>query len=126
MAHLRATASAARSVLDGCEHDGMLSRVGSRLPKLTNRTIKKRETKHIKKQDHAHWWRYGGFHSVAEAPLIIEAESPVHARLLAAVNEVGRASLLAEGYPGRAIVAHEPRGPVLTPLSHGKTSSRIA
>src|ERR1700688_1096301 len=53
MARLRATASAARSVLDGCEHDGMLSRVGSRLPKLTNRTIKKRETKHIKKQDHA-------------------------------------------------------------------------
>jgi hypothetical protein len=29
MARLRATASAARSVLDGCEHDGMLSRVGS-------------------------------------------------------------------------------------------------
>jgi hypothetical protein len=28
-------------------------RVGSRLPKLTNRTIKKRETKHIEKQDHA-------------------------------------------------------------------------
>ena len=54
MARLRATASAARSVLDGCEHDGMLSRVGSRLPKLTNRTIKRRETKHIKKQDHAH------------------------------------------------------------------------
>jgi hypothetical protein len=54
MARLRATATAARSVLDGCEHDGMLSRVGSRLPKLTNRTIKKRETKHIKKQDHAH------------------------------------------------------------------------
>jgi hypothetical protein len=54
MARLRATASAARSVLDGCEHDGMLSRVGSRLPKLTNPTIKKRKTKHIKKQDHAH------------------------------------------------------------------------
>ena len=53
MARLRATASGARSVLDGCENDGMLSRVGSRLPKLTNRTIKKRETKHIKKQDHA-------------------------------------------------------------------------
>ena len=53
MARLRATASAARSVLDGCEHDGMLSRVGSRLPKLTNRTIKRRETMHIKKQDHA-------------------------------------------------------------------------
>jgi 3-hydroxybutyrate dehydrogenase len=32
----------------------MLSRVGSRLPKLTNRTIKRRETMHIKKQDHAH------------------------------------------------------------------------
>jgi hypothetical protein len=31
----------------------MLSRVGSRLPKLTNRTIKRRETMHIKKQDHA-------------------------------------------------------------------------
>jgi len=30
MARLRATASAARSVLDGCEHDGMLSRVGNR------------------------------------------------------------------------------------------------
>jgi len=53
MARLRATASAARSVLDGCEHDGMLSRVGSRYPKLTNWTIKKRDLKHIKKQDHA-------------------------------------------------------------------------
>jgi hypothetical protein len=28
MARLRATASAARSVLDGCEHDGMIERVG--------------------------------------------------------------------------------------------------
>ena len=30
MARLRATASAARSVLDGCEHDGMIERVGDR------------------------------------------------------------------------------------------------
>ena len=29
MARLRATASAARSVLDGREHDGMLDRVGA-------------------------------------------------------------------------------------------------
>jgi len=28
MARLRATASAARSVVDGCEHDGMLEGVG--------------------------------------------------------------------------------------------------
>src|SRR5258708_35098648 len=40
MARLRATASAARSVLDGREHGGTLGRVGE--PILTNRTIKKR------------------------------------------------------------------------------------
>ena len=54
MARLRATALAARSVLDGREHDGMLGRVGKPIPKLTNRTIKKGERKTIKKRDHAH------------------------------------------------------------------------
>src|SRR5499425_1016946 len=43
MARLRATALAARSVLDGRKHDGMLARVGKPIPKLTNRTIKKRD-----------------------------------------------------------------------------------
>src|SRR5216684_6583977 len=42
MARLRATASAARSVLDGREHGGTLSRVGE--PIHTNPTIKKRGT----------------------------------------------------------------------------------
>src|SRR5712675_1225843 len=51
MARLRATASAARSVLDGCEHDGMLDRVGE--PIRTNRTIKKRASKAIKNRDQA-------------------------------------------------------------------------
>src|SRR5215472_17701543 len=53
MARLRATALAARSVLDGRKHDGMLGRVGKPIPKLTNRTIKKGERKTIKKRDHA-------------------------------------------------------------------------
>jgi hypothetical protein len=36
MARLRATASAARSVLDGREHDGMLDRVGAMICPPTN------------------------------------------------------------------------------------------
>jgi hypothetical protein len=52
MARLRATALAARSVLDGREHDGMLGRVGSQ--SSNSPAIKKREKKNIKKQDHAH------------------------------------------------------------------------
>src|SRR5258707_1049463 len=52
MARLRATASAARSVLDGREHGGTLGRVGE--PIHTNPTIKKRARKAIKNRDHAH------------------------------------------------------------------------
>jgi type I restriction enzyme M protein len=82
MARLRATASAARSVLDGCEHDGMLSRVGSRLPKLTNRTIKKRETKHIKKQDHAHLLKNFDFHTLLRLPTGIFYKQGVKANVM--------------------------------------------
>jgi hypothetical protein len=53
MARLRATALAARSVLDGREHDGMLGRVGEPINTHTNRTIKKGERQTIKKRDHA-------------------------------------------------------------------------
>jgi hypothetical protein len=52
MARLRATASAARSVLDGREHDGMLGRVGG-LSAAHKSSLKKREWRLIKKQDHA-------------------------------------------------------------------------
>jgi hypothetical protein len=48
MARLRATASAARSVLDGCEHDGMLDRVGAAISH--NQTIKSSPQKAIKKR----------------------------------------------------------------------------
>ena len=51
MARLRATASAARSVLDGREHGGTLGRVGE--PIHSNPTIKKLAHKVIKKRDHA-------------------------------------------------------------------------
>jgi hypothetical protein len=51
MAPLRATASAARSVLGGREHGGALGCVGSR--SSNSPAIKKREQKNIKKQDHA-------------------------------------------------------------------------
>src|SRR5258708_33901828 len=53
MARLRATASAARSVLDGREHGGTLGRVGE--PIRTNPTIKKRARKAIKNRDHAQY-----------------------------------------------------------------------
>jgi len=53
MVRLRATTSAARSVLDGCEHDGMLDRVGEPIRTHTKRTIKKRIRKAIKKSAHA-------------------------------------------------------------------------
>jgi len=56
MARLRATASAARSVLDGREHGGTLSRVGE--PIHTNPTIKKRARKAIKNRDHAHFYHW--------------------------------------------------------------------
>src|ERR1700682_3648998 len=52
MARLRATASAARSVLDGREHGGMLGRVGG--PVHTDPTIQKRTQTAIKNRDHAH------------------------------------------------------------------------
>src|ERR1700724_1942566 len=38
---LRATAPAARSVLDGREHDGMLGRVGKPIPSRAKQNIKK-------------------------------------------------------------------------------------
>jgi len=53
MARLRATASAARSVLDGREHDGMLSRVGGRSASHQNK-IKKSANRQVKKRAHAH------------------------------------------------------------------------
>src|SRR5258705_1886860 len=52
MARLRATASAARSVLDGCEHDGMLDRVGAAIS--DNQTIKSSPQKAIKKRADAY------------------------------------------------------------------------
>jgi hypothetical protein len=52
MARLRATASAARSVLDGCEHDGMLDRVGAAI--ADNQTIKSTPQKAIKKKADAY------------------------------------------------------------------------
>jgi hypothetical protein len=52
MARLRATASAARSVLDGREHGGTLGRVGE--PIHRDPTIKKRTQTAIKNRDHAH------------------------------------------------------------------------
>ena len=51
MARLRATASAARSVLDGREHGGTLGRVGESIH--TDPTIKKHARKAIKNRDHA-------------------------------------------------------------------------
>src|SRR5260370_34527960 len=56
MARLRVTASAARSVLDGCEHDGMLDRVGAAIS--DNQTIKSTPQKAIKKRADA----YSGEH----------------------------------------------------------------
>ena len=50
MARLRATASAARSVLDGREHDGMLDRVGAAISPCNKQTIKRRPRKTIKKE----------------------------------------------------------------------------
>jgi hypothetical protein len=50
MARLRATASAARSVLDGREHGGMLDRVGATIGPSKNQTIKRRPQKAIKKR----------------------------------------------------------------------------
>jgi transposase InsO family protein len=53
MARLRATASAARSVLDGREHDGMLDRVGAAIS--DNQTIKSSPQKAIKKRADAYY-----------------------------------------------------------------------
>jgi hypothetical protein len=65
MARLRATASAARSVLDGCEHDGMLDRVGAAIS--DNQTIKSSPQKAIKKRADA--YRTPGFHRDRHARL---------------------------------------------------------
>jgi len=60
MARLRATAPAARSVLDGREHDGMLNRVGDAIS--DNQTIKSSPQKAIKKRADAYCcrWQLGG------------------------------------------------------------------
>jgi hypothetical protein len=50
MARLRATAPAARSVLDGREHDGILDRVGAVICQSNNQTIKGRSQKAMKKR----------------------------------------------------------------------------
>jgi hypothetical protein len=60
MARLRATAPAARSVLDGREHDGSLDRVGDlsiapikpSLKKLANVRVKKRAHAHLRSMRH--------------------------------------------------------------------------
>ena len=60
MARLRATASAARSVLDGREHDGMLTRVGGRSTSHQNK-IKKSANRQVKKRAHAHRLKFLDF-----------------------------------------------------------------
>jgi hypothetical protein len=54
MDRLRATASAARSVLDGREHDGTLGYVGISIIRAPT-TIKKLAYNTIKKPAHAYW-----------------------------------------------------------------------
>jgi len=54
MARLRATAPAARSVLDGREHDGRLHRVGAAISRSNKQTIKRRPRKTIKKRTDAY------------------------------------------------------------------------
>jgi hypothetical protein len=49
MARLRATAPAARSVLDGREHDGTLDRFGAAISPSNKQAIKRRPRKTIKK-----------------------------------------------------------------------------
>ena len=53
MARLRATAPAARSVLDGHEHDGRLDRVGAAISLSNKQTIKRRPRKTTKKRTDA-------------------------------------------------------------------------
>jgi hypothetical protein len=55
MARLRATAPAARSVLDGREHDGILDRVGAVICPSNNQTIKRRSQKAMKKRADAYF-----------------------------------------------------------------------
>ena len=54
MARLRATAPAARTVLDGREHDGRLPRVGAAISPSNKQTIKKRPRTTIKKRNDAY------------------------------------------------------------------------
>jgi hypothetical protein len=54
MARLRATASAARSVLDGREHDGILNRVGEPISLPNKQAIKSRPQKAMKKRADAY------------------------------------------------------------------------
>jgi hypothetical protein len=54
MARFRATAPAARSVLDGREHDGSLDRVGAVICLSNKQTIKRRSQKAMKKRADAY------------------------------------------------------------------------
>jgi hypothetical protein len=54
MARLRATAPAARSVLDGREHGGKLHRVGAAISRSNKQTIKRRPRKTIKRRTEAY------------------------------------------------------------------------
>ena len=75
MARLRATASAARSVLDGREHDGMLDRVGAAISLCNKQTIKRRPRKTVKKRTHAHVHAGWGMR-IAFVPEEFVAENP--------------------------------------------------
>ena len=81
MARLRATASAARSVLDGREHGGTLGRVGE--PIHTNPTIKKRARKAIKNRDHA----YIDDRQMKTAPIAQHGEGALEAAFQKVLNE---------------------------------------
>jgi hypothetical protein len=50
MARLRATAPAARSVLDGREHDGIIDRIGVAISLPNKQAIKSRSQKAMKKR----------------------------------------------------------------------------
>jgi hypothetical protein len=71
--------------------------------------------------------------------VIVEADSLVHARLLAAVNELGRASQFHEGYPIDAnlaakipdeliwrMLSREDAGEILQKLDHARPRNQMA
>src|SRR5882757_654399 len=95
MARLRATASAARSVLDGCEHDGMLDRVGAAIS--DNQTIKSSPQKAIKKRADAYqesWQRIGG-----ESPPLGKSSQPPRPRVMHEVLLARAAVKRSQGRP---------------------------